>query len=119
MASFTPKIKTLLILAKNWWKIKLKFSRSALFHMKARVFLKYFVHGYSKIRYWYNFNDNNKNKKQNKNEQSQLNETYRLFLSVSISCTISIPNMSTKSSACEISVLHSLSTELYLIFIYH
>ena len=47
----------------------------------------------------YNVNDNN-DRKQNKNEQSQVIETYRLFLSASISCIISIPNMSTKSSTC-------------------
>ena len=33
------------------------------------------------------------------NEQSRLNETYRLFLSESISYIISVPNVSTKSSA--------------------
>ena len=56
------------------------------------------------------------NKKQNKNEESQLNETYRLILSASISCIISVPNISTKSSTCEVSVLHSSSIESYLIF---
>ena len=46
MPSLPPKIKTLLILAKNCWKIEIiKFPRNALFHMKTRVFLKYFVHG--------------------------------------------------------------------------
>ena len=34
-----------------------------------------------------------------RNEQSRLNATYRLFLSESISYIISVPNISTKSSA--------------------
>ena len=36
-------MKVLPILAKNFEKQKLNFSRSALFHMKTRVNLKYFV----------------------------------------------------------------------------
>ena len=38
------KIKILSLLPKNCWKQKLDFSRSAPFHMKTRVCLKYFVH---------------------------------------------------------------------------
>ena len=38
-----PKMKALLILAGNSWKQKLNFSRCALFYMKTRVSLKYFV----------------------------------------------------------------------------
>ena len=64
----------------------------------------------------YNVNDNN-NKKQNKNEQSELNETYRLFLSASISCIIPVPNISTKSSTCEISVLHSPTAESFDLYL--
>ena len=62
----------------------------------------------SNSNYNVNDNDNNKNnnKKQNKKEQIQLNETYRLFLSASISCIISGPNISTKPCAYEISALH-------------
>ena len=41
--SFPPRIKILLILAKTIEKPKLNFSRWALFHMKTRVSLKYFV----------------------------------------------------------------------------
>ena len=47
----------------------------------------------------------------------RLNETYRLFFSASFSCIISVLNMSTKSSVCKISVLHSPSTKSCLIFI--
>ena len=39
------KKKILLILAKTAEKKKLNFSRSALFHIKTRVSLKYFVNG--------------------------------------------------------------------------
>ena len=49
--------------------------------------------------------------KTKQNEQSQLNKTYQLFFPVSISCIISISNILIKSSACEITVLHSTSTE--------
>ena len=38
------KIKILSLLPKNCWKQKLDFSRSAPFHMKTSVCLKYFVH---------------------------------------------------------------------------
>ena len=44
MPSLPYKRKGFLIIAKNCKKLKLKFSRSALFRMKIRVFLKYFVH---------------------------------------------------------------------------
>ena len=44
MPSLTPKMKILSILSKTAQKYKLNFSRSALFHMKNRVCLKYFVH---------------------------------------------------------------------------
>ena len=45
MSSLPAKWKCcLLVLAKNLEKQKLNFSRSALFYMKARVSLKYFVH---------------------------------------------------------------------------
>ena len=42
--SLPPKVKIFSILAKNFGKQKLNFSRRALFHMKTRVCLKYFVH---------------------------------------------------------------------------
>ena len=41
--SLPVKIENLLILVKTLEKKKLNFSRSALFHMKTRVSLKYFV----------------------------------------------------------------------------
>ena len=41
------------ILAKDHWKIKLKFSRSALLHIKTRVCLKYFGHYCSIVNYVY------------------------------------------------------------------
>ena len=41
----TQEKKKLLIPAKISWKMKLNFSRSALFHMKTKVSLKYFVTG--------------------------------------------------------------------------
>ena len=40
-------MKVLSILAKNSWKRRLNFSRSALFHMETRVSLKYFANGCS------------------------------------------------------------------------
>ena len=43
MPSLTPKMTILSKLTKSFCKIKIKFSRSALFHVKARVCLKYFV----------------------------------------------------------------------------
>ena len=43
--SLPPKFKILSILAKNFSKYTLDFSRSVLFHMNIRVYLKYFVHG--------------------------------------------------------------------------
>ena len=43
MPSLPPKIKILLMLAKNSWKIEIKTSPISLFHMKTRVCLKYFV----------------------------------------------------------------------------
>ena len=43
MPSLPPKEKTFSILAKDSLKIEIEPSRSALFHMKTRVFLKYFV----------------------------------------------------------------------------
>ena len=49
VASLPAKMEILLILAKISRKIEIKFSRSALFHMKTRVSLKYFVNGYSQI----------------------------------------------------------------------
>ena len=52
----------------------------------------------------------------NNNEITKSNEFYRIFLSASISCIISVPNIPTKSPACEISVLDSPSTESYLNF---
>ena len=42
-------MKILLILAENSWKTEIKFSRSALFHMKTKVSLKNFVKLVSKI----------------------------------------------------------------------
>ena len=54
MLSLPPKKKMLSILAKNPWKQKLNFSRSALFQMKTRVFLKYFVRSCSS-RPFYDF----------------------------------------------------------------
>ena len=41
--SLLVKMKILLVLAKISWKQKLNFSRSALFNMKTRVSLRYFV----------------------------------------------------------------------------
>ena len=43
VSSLPAKMKTLLILAKTLEKSKLNFSSSAIFHMKTRVSLKYFV----------------------------------------------------------------------------
>ena len=43
MSSLPAEMKVLLILAKTLEKQKLKFYCSALFHMKTRVGLKYFV----------------------------------------------------------------------------
>ena len=43
MLSFTPEMEILSTLAKSSEKKKLNFSLSALFHMKTRVCLKYFV----------------------------------------------------------------------------
>ena len=43
MPSLPTKMNVLLILAKAFEKQKLNFSRGALFHMKTRVRLKYFV----------------------------------------------------------------------------
>ena len=43
MPSPPAKMKVLLILAKTFEKQKLNFTHSALFHMKTRVVLKYFV----------------------------------------------------------------------------
>ena len=43
MPSLPVKMKILLILAKTLEKHKLNFSRSAQFHMKTRVSLKYFM----------------------------------------------------------------------------
>ena len=43
MPSLPAKMKILLIIAKNLKKQTLNFSRSALFRMKTRVSLKYFV----------------------------------------------------------------------------
>ena len=51
MSSFPTKIKILLILAKTLEKEKLNFSRSALFHMKTRVSIRYFVNDCRLIRY--------------------------------------------------------------------
>ena len=49
VTSLPPKKKILLILAKDSLKIELNFSRSVLFHMETRVFLKYFVRGCSLV----------------------------------------------------------------------
>ena len=43
MSSLTPKMRILSILTKSFCKFKIKFSRSALSHVEARVCLKYFV----------------------------------------------------------------------------
>ena len=45
MSRVPPKKKILSLLATDSLKIEIKFSSSALFHMKTRVFLKYFVRG--------------------------------------------------------------------------
>ena len=37
------EMKTLLILAKNYWKTEIKIFPEALFYMKTRAFLEYFV----------------------------------------------------------------------------
>ena len=47
VSSLLGKMKILLILAKTLEKQKLSFSCSALFHMKTKVSLKYFVNGCS------------------------------------------------------------------------
>ena len=41
-----PKIKTLSVLEKVFWKTEIELRRSTLFHMKTRVCLKYFVNHY-------------------------------------------------------------------------
>ena len=43
MPSRPAEMEVLLTLAKNFWKTEIKLSRSALFHMKTRVSVKYFV----------------------------------------------------------------------------
>ena len=43
MSSLPPKRKILSALAKDSLKIEIELFRSALFHMKTKVFLKYFV----------------------------------------------------------------------------
>ena len=47
MPSLLPEKKKLSILAKNSLKIENELTRSEIFHMKTRVFLKYFIRALS------------------------------------------------------------------------
>ena len=51
VASLCPKMEIFSILAKNCWKKKLIICRDALFHIKTRVSLKYFVNGCRNSKY--------------------------------------------------------------------
>ena len=51
MPSLSAKMKIFSILAKNYWKVELNFSRMVLFHMKIKFCLKYFLNDVD-IRKW-------------------------------------------------------------------